>query len=379
MPMRKLQDIFEHCREIADNPRKQLNNILADGKKVVGVLPYFCPEELVLAAGMVPFGLWGAEIQTSESKRYYPAFVCSILHTVLELGIKGTLNDLSGIMIPKTCDSLKCMPANWKYGVGASVPIVNVPMAQNRYMNAGIEFTAAKYRRICSELAAIAGNEISDDDIRDAIAVYNKNRAALRGFVKAAGEHPEMVTPADRCAAIKCGYFMPRAEHTALIEEATDALDTLVSEKWDGLRIVTTGIIADSSSFLEILAENKMAVIDDQVTHESVSFRADTPETEDPLVGMAQRIALIEGSSVLYDPGKNRAKSLVKLAQAAKADGVLFILTKFCDPEEFDYVPVNQALSEARIPFLEVEVDQQMTNYEQARSAIEAFAEILRG
>ena len=30
-------------------------------------------------------------------------------------------------------------------------------------------------------------------------------------------------------------------------------------------------------------------------------------------------------------------------------------------------------------PLLAVEVDQQMVNYEQARSAIEAFAEVLRG
>ena len=47
----------------------------SEGKKCVGVLPYFCPEELVYAAGMLPCGLWGAEMQVSESKRYYPAFI----------------------------------------------------------------------------------------------------------------------------------------------------------------------------------------------------------------------------------------------------------------------------------------------------------------
>ena len=53
------------CREICTNPEAPYRAALAAGKKVVGVLPYFCPEELVYAAGMLPFGLWGAEMQAS--------------------------------------------------------------------------------------------------------------------------------------------------------------------------------------------------------------------------------------------------------------------------------------------------------------------------
>ena len=54
-------------------------------------------------------------------------------------------------------------------------------------------------------------------------------------------------------------------------------------------------------------------------------------------------------------------------------------MAKFCDPEEFDYVPVRRMLEEAGIPLLAVEYDQQTASFEQARSAIEAFAEMLRG
>ena len=87
----------------------------------------------------------------------------------------------------------------------------------------------------------------------------------------------------------------------------------------------------------------------------------------------------MEGCSVLFDPGKERGRELVKLAKAAGADGVLWVMAKFCDPEEFDYVPVRRMLEEAGIPLLAVEYDQQTASFEQARSAIEAFAEMLRG
>ena len=375
--MSNLVNLTEKCKDICKNPRKQLDGVLAAGKKAIGVMPYFCPEELVYAAGMVPFGLWGAEMQANESKRYFPTFICSILHTTLEMGMNGTLDGLSGIMIPICCDSLKCMGANWEYGV-KSIPVINVAFAENRKIKAGVEFTASQYRKIKGQLEKICGAEISDGAIAEAIAVYNENRAALNRFVKAAGEHPELVSPAVRSAVIKAGYFMDRAEHTAIVNEICAELEAAEIKPWKGVRVVTTGIIADSPELLEIFEAHGVAIVDDQIAHESVSFKTLTPVTGDPIVGMAERLGLIEGSSVLFDPGKVRGQELVKAAQAAGADAIIWIMTKFCDPEEYDFVPVKRMTDAAGIPLLAVEIDQQMDSFEQARSAVEAFVEMVK-
>jgi len=375
--MREIDNAIALCKEICGKPKAQLDSMVSGGKKVVGVMPYFCPEELVYAAGMVPFGLWGAEMQASESKRYFPAFICSILHTTLEMGLRGELNDLSAIMIPISCDSLKGMGTNWEYGV-KSVPVINVAFAENRKIAAGVEFTASQFRKIKAQLEEISGNAITDEAIASAIAVYNENRAALCAFTAAAAKHPELVSPSGRSAVIKAGYFMDKAEHTALVSGLTAALEAAPAQEWKGLRVVTTGIIADSPELLKIFEENGIAIVDDQIAHESVNFKTPTPVTEDPIIGMAQRLGNIEGCSVLYDLGKVRGKELVKMAQDAKADGIIWVMTKFCDPEEYDYVPVKRMIDAAGIPLLAVEIDQQMLNYEQARSAVEAFADILR-
>lgn len=375
--MRELETILARCREICGSPRAQLEGAIAGGKKVVGVMPYFCPEELVYAAGMLPFGLWGSETQVSESKRYFPAFICSILHTTLEMGLRGQLNDLAAIMIPISCDSLKGMGANWEYGV-KTVPVINVAYAQNRKIAAGEDFTVSQFAKIRRQLEEIAGREISDEAIEEAVAVYNENRAALLAFTEAAGKHPELISPADRSVVIKAGYFMDRAEHTRLVGELVSALEAAPEKEWKGLRVVTTGIIADSPELLKIFQENNIAVVADQVAHESVNFRYSTPVTSDPLSGMARRLGNIEGCSVLYDLGKVRGQQLIELARASKADGIIWVMTKFCDPEEYDYVPIKRMIADAGIPLLAVEVDQQMVNFEQARSAVQAFAEMLR-
>ena len=79
----------------------------------------------------------------------------------------------------------------------------------------------------------------------------------------------------------------------------------------------------------------------------------------------------------VFAPEKSRNTELAEIAKAVKADGVLWVLTKFCDPEEFDYVPAKKILDEAGIPMLQIEIDQQMVNYEQIRTAIETFRDML--
>lgn len=367
---------LEMLKEIAASPKAQYEKALADGKRIVGVMPYFCPEELVYAAGMLPFGLWGAEMQASESKRYFPAFICSILHTTLEMGLRGELDGLSAIMIPISCDSLKGMGANWQYGV-KSVPVINVAYAQNRKIAAGVEFTLSQLKKIKAQLEDICGHAISDEAIAQAITAYNENRAALRDFAAVVGEHPGLISAAERSAVFKAGYFMDRREHTAAVKAVTEALRAAPASDWKGVRVVTTGIIADSPELLKIFDEYGIAITADQIAHESVSAGYPTPVTAEPMLGMAQRYGDIEGCSVLYDPGKKRGQQLVELAKASKAEGIIWVMTKFCDIEEYDYVPVKRMIDAAGIPLLTIEVDQQMGNFEQARSAVEAFKDVI--
>lgn len=374
--MPEISKLLSRFEEICQSPKAQLAKALSEGKKVVGVMPYFCPEELVYAAGMLPMGLWGSRRQAAESKRYFPAFICSILHTVLEMGLRGELDSLSAIMIPISCDSLKGMGANWQYGV-KTVPVINVAYAQNRKIEAGVEFTVTQLRKIKGQLEEISGRGISDGDIAEAVRVYNENRVELLSFTELAARHAELVSPAQRSAVIKSGYFMDRAEHTAMLRELCAALNAAPEAPWKGLRVVTTGIMADFPELLDIFADNGIAVAADQVAHESVDARYLTPVTADPLEGMARRYGDIEGCSVLYDPGKQRGRQLVELARSSGADGIIWVMTKFCDPEEYDFVPVKRMADEAGIPLLSIEVDQQMVNFGQARSAVEAFAEML--
>ena len=123
-------EIFAKLHEVASNPRKQLDQYLAEGKKVVAVT-YYTPNEIIHSMGLVPMGVWGADVQINQAKKYFPAFICSIMQSILELGINGEYKGISAIVIPSLCDSLKCIGQNWKYAV-KDIPFIPMTYPQNR-------------------------------------------------------------------------------------------------------------------------------------------------------------------------------------------------------------------------------------------------------
>ena len=374
--MSNVAGLLEEFGKIVSNPMNRLNSYKAKGKKIIGCMPIYCPEELVYAADMVPFGIWGAEKEVSQAKEYFPAFICSILQTSLEMGLKGDLDQLSGVMIPVLCDSLKCMGQNWKQGV-KNVEFIPVIHPQNRKMEAGVEFLKTQYTKIKNKLEEISGTEITDDKLKIAIELYNEHRRVMREFVDTAAEYPHLVSPAQRSAVIKSGYFMEKPEHTKMVKELVEAINEQPKAKWDGLRVVTTGIIADSPSILKIFEEHKIAVVADDIAHESRQFRTDVPKCDDPMEALARQLSDMEGCSVLYDPEKKRGDMIVDQVKKQGADGVVVLMTKFCDPEEYDYPIMKKSFDKNEVPSIMIEIDQQMRNYEQARTMVQTFSDML--
>ena len=68
---------------------------------------------------------------------------------------------------------------------------------------------------------------------------------------------------------------------------------------------------------------------------------------------------------------------LAKMCQEMGAQGVISCMMKFCDPEEYDEPYLEADLHKAGIPCMAIEVDPLNTNYEQLRTRIETFCDIL--
>ncbi len=66
---------------------------------------------------------------------------------------------------------------------------------------------------------------------------------------------------------------------------------------------------------------------------------------------------------MLYDPEKNVVVLIADMVKNTGADGVVYLLTKFCDPEEFDAPIVKKFLDREGIPSIIIEIDQQTSKH----------------
>ena len=375
--MRTAKEIINEFKAIADNPRKAMDDYKKEtGKGAVGIMPVYCPEEIVHAAGYLPIGMWGAQKkQISKARTYLPPFACSIMQSVMELQLEGVYDDLEAVIFSVPCDTLKCMSQKWN----RPVPAIVFTHPQNRKIakDAANVFAREEFNIVKEKLEDILDVHISNKAIKNSIAVYNENRAACREFSDVAAEYAAVVTPSDRHAVIKARWFMEKSRHTALVKELIAALKAEPAPEFKGKKIIVTGIQVEPSDVLDIFQENGFAIVADDLAQETRNFRQDVPDDDDALMALARAWNEFDGCSLATDANKPKGQMIIDAVKKYGADAVVVCMMKFCDPEEFDYPILLQEFEAAGVKNLYIEVDQESTAFEQVKTRIQTFAEIL--
>lgn len=373
--MSKVNDILRELQDVTANPKAVMDGYLAQGKKVAGCFPVYTPEELVHAAGMIPMGLWGGQVTPTVAGKYNPIFTCSVMRSCLEYGMTGVYEGLSFVMMPMLCDTFRGMSAAWRAGV-KQIPIISFIHPQNREEASAQEFLVDEYKAVIEQIKTITGCEITDEALAASIEVYNEHSKTMQEFCKVANSHLDVITPAVRHAVMKSATFMEKAEHTAKVRALLDALNELPVYEWKGKKVVLTGLTAEPDEFLDIFAQNNIAVVADDLAQESRQYRTLIPEGKEALESLAAQWFDRYGCSMVHEVKPSRAKMLVEMAKENGAEGIALCLMRFCDVEEYDYPFIAKAAEEAGLYCLSLEIDQSTQNNEQSRTKIQSFAEM---
>ncbi len=372
--MSRIDEIVTTLQSIAANPKKAVADYTKEtGKGAVGIMPVYSPEEMIHAAGFLPVGMWGGQKTISKARAFLPPFTCSIMQAVMELELEGTYDDLKAVVFSVPCDTLKCMSQKWK----GKAPSLVFTHPQNRKIAAAVPFLVHEYSILRKKLEELLGVTITDEALTSSIAVYNENRRIMREFSDVAALYPQVIDPVKRHAVIKSRFFMEKSRHSALVAELIAEIKKLPMQPWKGHKVVLTGIMAEPNALLDILKENNFAVVADDLAQESRQFRLDVPEGPDPLTRLAKHWQDFDGCSLAVDPKKPRGQMLIDMAKKYEADAVIICMMKFCDPEEWDYPIFHPQLEAAGIRNIMIEVDQEATSFEQVKTRLQTFSEIL--
>ncbi|MCI2106056.1 MAG: 2-hydroxyacyl-CoA dehydratase family protein [Intestinimonas sp.] len=372
--MTNLETILQQLEHTAMYPQRQFQSALASGKKVVGCFPVYTPEPLAYAAGFLPMGMWGGQVEPFRAKRYVPAFCCPIMQANLEYGLQDSYKGMSAVMIPTLCDTFRCITQNWKVGV-ENIPMLAVTYPQNK-TDAGVEFFSSELAHIRGELEKISGQKVTETALSEAIQIYNEHSRVMMEFTQVANDHVDIIRPRVRHLIMKSAWFMDKQIHTTLMRVLIAELKKLPVYSGHEKRVLLTGILAEPLELYQIMEDNHMAVVADDLGQETRQYRNPIPDGTDGL----QRLAAQWKNTVCslaHSEEKERVSQMVALAKRTGTDGVIACMMKFCDPEEYDLPLIKAAMKEAGIPTLFQEIDLQVGSLAQAETRIQAFFEML--
>ncbi|MDO4399737.1 MAG: 2-hydroxyacyl-CoA dehydratase family protein [Coriobacteriia bacterium] len=373
------EELIARFAEVANDPKGYvLDWKKRTGRKAFGVMACtFGPEELIYASGALPVGTWGGNVAPNEAFQYFPTFYCSLLTGTLQLGMQGAYDGVIDAFVCGTgCDGLQDMMEDWKLAV-PSIPVIPCVYPQRRDLEICKQYMIDELRIAGAKMTEITGQKVTDLLLQKAMYVYNEHNAVMREFSAVAGDHLDIVTPLVRRNVFKSARFMDKAEHTELVREFTELLKSLPAHEFDGVRVVTTGIIIDSEDMLKAMETNRIGVVGDSVVAETKLYDTDIVNGIDLYYQLAQQWCDRKGCSILEDYRKQRGPMIVEQAKACKADAVLVNSLKFCEPEAYDYPIIRRVFAEAGLPELHIDIENTYSMNEQAATRMQAFVEML--
>ncbi|MDA8124733.1 MAG: 2-hydroxyacyl-CoA dehydratase family protein [Deltaproteobacteria bacterium] len=351
----------------------------ADSRKIVGTLCSYAPEEIIVAAGAHPLRLFGSGEKIRLAEAHLQTYCCSLVRGALEDALAGRLAFLDGVVFPHTCDSIQRLSDIWRLNIpgafhlDAVLPVrLDSPGSQRYFIDV--------LNRFRKELGEKLGVTITDAALQDAIGLYNRIRAALTRIDVLRAEAPEILSGGDYYTLVRAAMVMDRPRLADLLEEIVAELEKSAGVAAPGpakKRLFLAGGICNHPDIYGIVAEAGGVVIGDDLCTGSRSFGGQIDRAAEPIAAIAERYRERIVCPAKHRGLTTRADHLVRLVREKRADGVIFFLLKFCDPHAFDYPYLKEALAEAKIPSLLLEVEDRLPADGQLRTRFEAFIEMI--
>jgi len=372
-----MNDIIGEFATIAQNPLQRAKKWKEAGGRVIGCFPMYIPEEIIHASGILPITLLGTNETVTLSDRYLQPYLCHVPRSNLDLALKGKLDFLDGIVFPDICDVVQMLPNIWN--LHHPMPFQHTIVVAGKINSVSSRrYLANRFNELKESLEKFTGRDISDEDLRRSIVIYNQNRDLLHRVYQMRIERPGIFRVADIARVVMTSMLMPKEEHSALIREFLEKAGNKERQQEDSVRLVVSGDPCDQPEWeiLDLIEESGATVVNDDLYVGRRYFATKVSETIPPIEALAEHYVNDVPCPTKHNQDGKYARYLSDLAEESKAQGVIILMVRYCEPYSFAYPVVKAELSRRGIPHLLIEVDPPISSGAM-RTRLEAFIETL--
>jgi benzoyl-CoA reductase subunit C len=347
------------------------------GRRAVGYLCSYVPEEMIDAAGLVPVRVRGNADPLRQVDAHLQSFTCALCRSTLDQLLAGQLDFMAGTVFAHTCDALQAQADLWRMNANDDHLVAVVMQPAHLGAPAARPYLVAELTRFRDRLAEWAGQPIDDEALLTGIGLYDETRR----LIQALGGMRRRLNAAEYFAVLDAVHVMPRDLLNPVLQALLAELESM-PERPGGAparraaRLFLTGAVLDEPRLLDLIDDLGAVVVGDDLCTGTRHFSGQVGVTGDPFGSLADYYLNRPPCPAKYHPAHDPARYLVEQASAAGAEGVVFLLEKFCEPHAFDHALVIPALDQAGLPHLMLEMEQ-TPSLEALRTRLEAFVEMV--
>ena len=385
-PLRTLRDHYQHRDRAARDWKSH-------GGKVVGYICDNVPEELILAAGCLPYRLSGdPSASTTALERYVQSFAApfsarnrgvGFSDALLAMLLDGAFDFVDFLVIPHSRKSIQAMYRELTQAL-AVFPDLRLPTLYYLDRAYASSYASEVFNRTCllefkTSLEEWSGHRITDEGLGEAIEITNAHRHMLREFSALRVAQPSRVSGVDALQVIGASAFMHTSDHSALVAGVLDRPDLLQSPPPGNCRVFVGGSPIDHVQVYEIVESCGATIVaeDHCWGGRCAEFPADT--SMPPFEALADRYHRKPACSIAF-PMSTVVDQCATRATRARVDAAIFFVQRGDGVHVWDTPDEIRALHARNIPCLYLaQQPYRIDDPDALRDRISGFVDSLRG
>lgn len=378
----KLPDIFESFNDARKKGFLTMKEEKDKGRKVVGTFCTYTPRELIYAADAMSVSLCSTSDETvPDAEKVLPKNLCPLVKSSYGFAItdKCPYMYFSDIIIGETtCDAKKKMYE--LLGEIKDTYVMQLPHSKNNFSMA---LWKNELVELIKKLEEKFDVKITEDKIKEAIKLCNKERKAIKEFFNLAKLNPSPIKGSDMHEALHSSNF--KFDRELYIDEIKSLTNSL-KEKYDKgetpfkkgtPRILITGCPTGGlvDKIVKQLEDAGSSVVCFENCVGTKNFEMLVDEDKEPIDAIAERYLNIPCS--IMTPNDGRMDRIKEYIKDYSVDGVVDVTLTACHTYAIETEKVRRAVEGCGKSYLAIETNYSNSDSGQLKTRLEAFVEML--
>jgi benzoyl-CoA reductase/2-hydroxyglutaryl-CoA dehydratase subunit BcrC/BadD/HgdB len=377
----KHEEMYRELLDASEKSQRETYPMEAkkNGMKIIGVISEYVPEELIHAAGMFPWRIRGTcATDTGSAMVYRRPDSCLYCNHVLESLLRGELDFLDGMVAVDIDQDLIRLWDVWdSLGRTSFTYILHAPYNDTEPCQ---NFFAKEVEKFSSALESYAGASIEENAILSSINVYNKMRELLARVYKLRKKMATPVKGVDVFRLVDAATVMPKETYNEYLEIVLRQLEEAENGQTpNGVRLLLSSDLLDEFGYIDIIEQTGSTVVMDDLDIGSryIGGQVRTDNSGNIYMQLARRYLDLAMHPRMFSWDR-QLNQILEWVKEYRIDGIIEMVQMYSRSRPMRTPFFAKALQKEKVPFLSVRRDYCLSNAEQLKTRIGAFAEMLQ-